>query len=68
MGIVKEPNGIDFVVVPQLKPDKEADRLVSEFIAKAKLKNPKARAKIVAKALSIIQKYEALQGNAVQIS
>jgi hypothetical protein len=36
MGYVKEPKGIDLVVVPQTKPDKEADKLVSEFIRKDK--------------------------------
>jgi len=37
MGHIKEPKGIDFVVVPQSKPDKDADELVSEFIRKDKL-------------------------------
>lgn len=63
MGYIKEPKGIDFVVVPQTKPDKEADNLVSEFIRKQKLKNPKARAKNVEKAKAIIQKYELERSN-----
>ena len=67
MGTIKEPQGIDFVVVPQTKPDKEADRLVSEFIRKEKQKNPKSRAKIVAKAKAILQKYEASHSNCVQV-
>ncbi len=36
MGYIKEPKGIDLVVVPQTKPDKESDELVSEFIRKEK--------------------------------
>jgi hypothetical protein len=36
MGYIKEPKGVDLVVVPQTKPDKEADELVSEFIRKDK--------------------------------
>ncbi len=36
MGHIKEPKGIDLVVVPQTKPDKEADKLVSNFIRKDK--------------------------------
>jgi hypothetical protein len=38
MGYIKEPNGIDLVVVPQTEPNKEADKLVSDFIKKAKLR------------------------------
>jgi hypothetical protein len=34
MGYIK-----DFVVIPQTKPDIEADKLVSEFIKKDKAKN-----------------------------
>ena len=62
MGHIKEPKGVDFTVVPQTKPDIETDRLVSEFIRKRKLENPKERAKIEAKAKDIIRKYEASQG------
>ena len=59
MGYIKEPKGIDFEVIPRTKPDPEADRLFSEFLAKEKLKNRKAKDKMVAKAKEIIQKYEA---------
>ena len=38
MGYIKEPDGIDLVVSPETKPDKEADRLVSAFIKKDKLR------------------------------
>jgi len=62
MGHIKEPKGVDFTVVPQTKPDIETDRLVSEFIRKRKLENPKERAKIEAKAKDIIRKYEASRG------
>jgi hypothetical protein len=62
MGHIKEPKGVDFTVVPQTKPDIETDRLVSEFIRKLKLENPKERAKIEAKAKDIIQKHEAARG------
>jgi hypothetical protein len=67
MGTIKEPQGIDLIVVPQTKPDKEADRLVSEFIRKVKLKNPKSRAIIVEKAKAILQKYEASDSNYMQV-
>lgn len=59
MGYIKEPKGIDFEVIPQTKPDPEADRLFSEFLAKEKLKNRKAKDKMVAKAKEIIKNYEA---------
>jgi hypothetical protein len=59
MGYIKDPKGIDFEVIPQTKPDPETDRLVSEFLAKEKLKNRKAKDKMVAKAKEIIQRYEA---------
>lgn len=36
MGYIKESKGVDLVVVPQTKPDKEADKLVSDFIRKDK--------------------------------
>jgi len=36
---------VDLVVVPQTKPNKEADKLVSDFIKKEKLKRKKAQAK-----------------------
>lgn len=62
MGYIKEPEGVDFTVIPQTNPDKEADRMFSEFIQKRKLKNPKTRAKIEAKAKDIIQKHEASMG------
>ena len=62
MGYIKEPEGIDFTVIPQIKPEKEADSMFSEFIQKRKLKNPKTRAKIEAKAKDIIQKHEAARG------
>ena len=62
MGHIKEPNGVDFTVVPQTKPDPETDRLVSEFIRKRKLENPKEWAKIEAKAKEIIRKYKASRG------
>jgi len=48
--------------VPQGKPNPEADRLVSEFIAQHKQKYKSARAKMVTKAKEIIRKYEALRG------
>lgn len=38
MGYIKEPEVIDFVIIPQTKPNKEADRLVNEFIKKGKTK------------------------------
>ena len=41
MGYIKEPKGIDLVVVPQTKPNKEADKLVSDFIKKDKLRKKK---------------------------
>ena len=62
MGHIKEPEGVDFTVIPQTKPDKEADRMFSEFIQKRKLKNPRERARIEAKAKAIIRKYEASRG------
>ncbi len=45
MKYIKESKGIDLVVVPQTKPNKEADKLVSDFIKKDKLKRKKAQAK-----------------------
>jgi len=42
MGYIKEPKGVDLVVVPQTKPNKEADELVSDFIKKHKKRNRKA--------------------------
>ena len=62
MGHIKEPEGVDFTVIPQTKPDKEADRMFSKFIQEQKLKNPKERAKIEAKAKDNIRKYEASRG------
>ncbi|MDP3912793.1 MAG: hypothetical protein Q8R96_03545 [Bacteroidota bacterium] len=62
MGHIKEPKGVDFTVVPQTKPDEETDRLISEFLRKQKLENPKERAKIEAKAKDIIRRYEASRG------
>ncbi|MBA4407807.1 MAG: hypothetical protein Q8S54_02310 [Bacteroidota bacterium] len=62
MGYIKEPEGVDFTVIPQIKPDKDADRMFSEFIQKRKLKNPKTRAKIEAKAIEILRKYEVSRG------
>lgn len=62
MGYIKEPEGVDFTVIPQTKPDKEADIMFSEFIQKRKLRNPKERARIEAKAIDIIRKYEATRG------
>lgn len=44
MGYIKEPKGIDLVVVPQTKANKEADKLVSDFIRNDKSKM-KARMK-----------------------
>jgi len=58
MGYIKDPKGIDFVVVPQTKPDKEADKLVSEFIRKDKLKRAASEAKYGKSSLSI--KFDAL--------
>jgi hypothetical protein len=60
MGYIKEPEGVDFTVIPQTKPNNEADRMFSEFIQKRKLNNPKTRAKIEAK--DIIRRYEASRG------
>ena len=62
MGYIKEPKGIDFVVVPQTKPNPEADRQVSEFIAKYKLKNKASMERTAAKAKEIIRKYQASRG------
>jgi len=59
MGYIKDPKGVDFEVIPLTKPDPEADRAFSEFLAKEKLKNRKAKDKMVAKAKEIIQRYEA---------
>ena len=59
MGYIKEPKGVDFVVMPRTKPDKEADRLFSEFLVQYKLKNKASIAKTSAKAKEIIRKYEA---------
>lgn len=42
MGYIKEPKGVDFTVIPQSKPDIEADRAFSEFLSKRKLKNKRA--------------------------
>lgn len=42
MGYIKEPKGVDLVVVPQTKPNKEADKLVSDFIKKHKKRNRQA--------------------------
>ena len=36
MEYIKEPEGIDFTVIPRTKPDPVADRLFSEFLAKEK--------------------------------
>lgn len=36
MGYIKEPKGVDLVVIPQKKTDNESDKLVSEFIRKDK--------------------------------
>ena len=47
MGYIKEPKGIDFTVIPQSKPDIEADRMFSEFLSKRKLKNKRASIKKV---------------------
>ena len=58
MGYIKDPKGVDFEVIPLTKPDPEADRAFSEFLAKEKLKNRKAKDKMVAKAKEIIQRYE----------
>lgn len=52
MGYIKEPKGIDFVVVPQTKPDKEADRKVSEFIRNDKLKRAAREARFGKSSLS----------------
>ena len=52
IGHIKEPKGIDFVVVPQTKPDKEADRKVSEFIRNDKLKRAAREAKFRKSSLS----------------
>ncbi|NOU47455.1 MAG: hypothetical protein HOO86_10380 [Bacteroidales bacterium] len=38
MGHIKEPKDIDLVVVPQTKPNKEADKMISDFIKKDKLR------------------------------
>ena len=58
MGYIKEPKGVNFVVVPRTKPDPEADRLVSEFIQAYKAKHKVSIARNVAKAKEIIRKYE----------
>jgi hypothetical protein len=42
MGYIKEPKGIDLVVVPQTKPNKDADKIVSDYIKKHKKRNRKA--------------------------
>ena len=63
MGHIKEPEGVDFTVVPQTKPDIETDRLVSEFIRKRKLENPREWAEIESKAKEIIRKYKASRGS-----
>lgn len=38
MGYIKEPKGVDFTVIPRTKPDKEADRMLSEIIRADKFK------------------------------
>jgi hypothetical protein len=48
MGHIKEPKDIDLVVVPQTKPNKEADKMISDFIKKDKLRK---RRKLVDKVL-----------------
>ena len=45
MGYIKEPKGVDFTVIPQTKPDKEADRMLSEIIRADKLKRTIREAK-----------------------
>jgi len=65
MGHIKEPEGVEFTVLPQTKSDIKADRMFSEFIRKLKLKNPGERAKIEAKAIEIIRKYKASQNQIV---
>ena len=45
MGYIKEPKGIDLVVVPQSKPNIEANNAVSDFIAHDKLRRQTAQAK-----------------------
>ncbi len=48
MGYIKEPEGIDLVVVPRSKPDNEQDALVSEYIRKDKLRRKaKLRKKVI---------------------
>ena len=42
MGYIKEPKGVDLVVVPQTKPNKEADKIMSDFIKKHKKRNRQA--------------------------
>ena len=39
--IIKEPDVIDIIIVPQIKVDKEADKLVHLFIKKKKLQKQK---------------------------
>lgn len=58
MGYIKDPKGVDFVVIPRTKPDIEADRLFSEFIRKDKLKRAASEAKYGKSALS--KKFDAL--------
>lgn len=46
MGYIKEPKGVDFTVIPRTKPDKEADRMLSEIIRADKLKRAAKEAKL----------------------
>ena len=48
MGYIKEPEGVDLVVVPQTKRDPEQDKIVSEYIRKYKLRQKaKLRKKVI---------------------
>jgi hypothetical protein len=41
MGYIKEPKDIDLAVVPQTNTNKEADKLISDFIKKDKIRKKK---------------------------
>lgn len=45
MGYIKEPDGVDLVVVPQSEPNPEMDKLVSEYIKREKNKKKAQPAK-----------------------
>lgn len=54
MGIIKEPNGVDFIIQSPPLTDKERED-ISEFIRTRKLQNKKAGKRIISKRTSKIR-------------